>query len=483
MLENIEKKQYEVTKKFLKSVLDTANYGIMTFKSIRNADGEIVDFEWIFTNEVAAGIIEKQVHELIGARLLDVLPGNKTTGLFSKYKEVVETGESISFEQFYPQDDLNKWFQISAVKLEDGFTVTFEDITNFKDTVFELKTKGDKYRKLFNESIDSIFLIDEDFQILEANASFMELFGYEFQALEDKSIEMMFSSDQNFSDFKKELINTGKVEEFEFYLKHHDGSRRYCLINCVVIKEESGQSNSYLGVIRDMTKRKQAEKQILQAEKLSMTGKIARTIGHEIRNPLTNLTLALEQLKDEIGDNEETEVYLEIAERNVKRIGKLITDLLQSSKPKKIKPVKQSLNLLVTDSLNLVRDRLKLQQMKLHEEYDEDLPEIHLDPDQFKIALLNLYINAIEAMKPSEGKITVRTYKDDNCLCLSISDNGKGISEQDLDRLFDPYFTAKKDGTGLGLTTVQNIIGSHDGNIEVQSEIDKGTSFIISLSY
>ncbi len=483
MLENIEKKEFEVTKKFLKSVLDTANYGIMAFKSVRNREGEIVDFEWIFTNEVAAMIIERSVRDLIGSRLLDILPGNKTTGLFNKYKNVVETGESISFEQFYPQDNLNKWFQISAVKLEDGFTVTFEDITSFKDTVYELETKGDRYRKLFNESIDSIFLVNEQFRILEANASFMELFGYDFQDIEHQSIEMMFSEKENFNEFQEELFRSGKVEEFEFYLKHHDGSRRFCLVNCVILTEEGREGISYLGVIRDMTKRKQAEKQILQAEKLSMTGKIARTIGHEIRNPLTNLTLALEQLKDEVEENEESQVYLEIAERNVKRIGKLITDLLQSSKPKKIRPVKQSLNELVSESLNLVRDRLKLQQMKLQEDYDQNLPDIHLDADQFKIALLNLYINAIEAMNPGQGEIMVKTYKNDRHICLVISDNGNGIPEENIDRLFDPYFTAKKEGTGLGLTTVQNIIQSHQGHIEVQSEIEKGTSFTISLSY
>ena len=106
-----------------------------------------------------------------------------------------------------------------------------------------------------------------------------------------------------------------------------------------------------------------------------------------------------------------------------------------------------------------------------------------LDKDQFKIALLNLFINAIEAMEPSKGVLLVATAKTNDHLLLSISDNGKGISEEDLRHLFEPFFTGKSEGTGLGLTTVQNIIHSHKGNIYVESELGKGTVFSLKFPW
>lgn len=465
---------------FLKSILDTAMDGIMTFQSIRDDTGRIVDFEWIFSNEVAARIIEKSADQLIGKKLLEIMPANEDAGLFDEYVQVVENDKEISFEKYYVNDNLDKWVKVSAVKLGDGFTVTFQDITEAKLNLKELEAKSERYRKLFDESIDAIFLVNENFDFEEANASFQELFGLSWQQLKSLSLNYFFASDEIYAEFKTKLQEQGKVEEFELDLINAGEEQKNCLINSVAI--DDGQTISYLGVIRDMTKRKQADKQLLLAEKLSMSGKIARTIGHEIRNPLTNLSLAIEQLGDEIGDlNEEVEVYISIAQRNVKRIGKLISDLLQSSKPKELALEKQSLNNLTRESVNLVRDRLKLQKIRLIEQYKDNLPELPIDNDQFKIALLNIFINAIEAMEPSKGVLKLVTDHEDGEIELVISDNGKGISEQDLDRLFEPYFSGKKEGTGLGLTTVQNIIHSHKGSIDVKSKVGEGTTFRITF--
>ncbi len=464
---------------FLKSILDSSLNGIMTFKSVRDTGNQIVDFEWIFSNDVAGDIVGKKTEQLIGSRLLELLPGNKETGLFDRYCSVVETGEHISFEQHYPKDNIDKWFNISAAKLEDGFTVTFQDITELKLAQLELETRSEKYRKLFNESIDAIFLIDENMKFIDANASLLTLFNLKVKDLSDTSLQSIFTKDEDYSNFQRQLVKTGKIDELELYLQPKGGNKKFCLVNSIAVNDET--ETTYLGVIRDMTRRRQADKQLLMAEKLSMTGKIARTIGHEIRNPLTNLTLAIEQLKDEIEENEEAGVYVQIAQRNVKRISKLITDLLQSSKPKELKPTKQSLNNLIADALSLVQDRLKLQQIELREEYSDQVPKLFLDTDQFKIALLNLFINAIEAMKAGQGLLSIETSYENNVTTLTITDNGQGIPEENIDRLFEPYFTAKQEGTGLGLTTVQNIIQSHEGSIEVESEVGKGTRFIISL--
>ncbi|MFT7270292.1 MAG: two-component system, sporulation sensor kinase E, partial [Roseivirga sp.] len=236
------------------------------------------------------------------------------------------------------------------------------------------------------------------------------------------------------------------------------------------------------GVIKDVTRKKKADQEILWAEKLSMTGKIARSIAHEVRNPLTNLSLALEQLKDEVPEDiEDAELYFNIIKRNADRIGTLVTELLDSSKPKSLQLKGQSLNDVVLESMALVSDRIKLQNMTLVQNYHTSLPMIALDRDQIKIALLNIFINAIEAMKPDIGELRVTTYQEENEIVLEVSDNGKGIPKENLGKLFEPFFTAKKGGMGLGLTTFQNIIQSHLGKVRVTSELGFGTSFFISF--
>jgi PAS domain S-box-containing protein len=471
-------------KQLLNSIIDSAFFGIMAFRSVRDASSEIIDFEWIFANKTAASIVDLSIPQLMASRLLDVLPGNLDNGLFDKYKSVVKTGIPVSIEQHYQADNIDMWFQIKATKLEDGFTVTFQDISESKQAQAEIETKGKKYQKLFEESIDAIYLLDDQFKFLNVNSAFHELFSFTHSEILGSPVSKLFQKDEHYNDFEKALRAGEKVDELEVSLVTKKGVRKSCLINSVSIFDEEKQQINYLGVIRDMTKRKQAEQDIIRAEKLSMTGKIARTIAHEIRNPLTNLSLALDQLKEELPDEaSDVELYLGIIERNSSRIEKLITDLLNSSKPKELKLHRQSINTLISETLTLVRDRLHLQEINLVEDYAKQDYQLPLDKDQFKIALLNLFINAIEAMVPSKGILQVATQKTNDHLLLSISDNGKGISEDDLRHLFEPFFTGKAEGTGLGLTTVQNIIHSHKGKINVESEIDKGTVFTLQFPW
>jgi signal transduction histidine kinase len=256
--------------------------------------------------------------------------------------------------------------------------------------------------------------------------------------------------------------------------------KRFCIINCIGTYEKTSSSYTYLGVIKDVTKRRQLNRQLVRAEKLTMTGKIARTIAHEVRNPLTNLSLALDQLKDEIeGKVEDADLYVSIIERNSNRIGDLINDLLDSSRPREVKLSKQSLKQVIESSVSIIEDRLKLKNMKLDMDLSAEIPELMIDRSQIEIALSNLFINAIEAMKEDMGVLGISVSEKDDNVMLKISDNGSGIPEEDLDGLFEPYFTSKKQGTGLGLTTVQNILNAHQASISVESELGVGTNFNI----
>jgi len=226
--------------------------------------------------------------------------------------------------------------------------------------------------------------------------------------------------------------------------------------------------------------RKKAEKDMLIAERLSMTGKIARTIAHEVRNPLTNLNLALDQLKDEMpSDNPSVQVYCDIIERNANRIEQLIGEMLSSSKPRDLNLELVPVSEVLDETLMLTIDRLNLNRMKLEKSYASNLPRILIDKEKIKIALLNIIINATEAMEAEKGVLKIVTDLRDSLLIVSISDNGKGIPPEEIEKLFDPFYTGKQGGMGLGLTSTKNILDSHTASVEVTSVPRQGTTFTI----
>ncbi len=228
-----------------------------------------------------------------------------------------------------------------------------------------------------------------------------------------------------------------------------------------------------------------ANKELLELrsiEKFAATGRIARTMAHEVRNPLTNIGLASEQLRGELdGNNEEISLLMGMIDRNVSRINQLITDLLNSTKFVQLQYNKISVNNLVDDTIMLAKDRLDLKNIRLEKSYDDGLCDIRVDPEKMKIALLNIIVNAVEAMQSASGILKIRTEKRDGKCVIIITDNGDGMDEETISKLFEPYFTRKPNGTGLGLTSTQNIILNHNGKIAVESALGKGTSFFITL--
>ncbi|MBK9731769.1 MAG: response regulator [Chitinophagaceae bacterium] len=226
------------------------------------------------------------------------------------------------------------------------------------------------------------------------------------------------------------------------------------------------------------------EQNLRMAEKFALTGRMAQVIAHEIRNPLTNVKLALQQLQDELTNPSESILTLiEMIDRNCNRINQLIINLLNSTKSEKLNYEDLSINALIDETLELAHDRLELKKIKIEKKYSDDICDVYVDREQVKIALLNIIINAIEAVEEERGKLIFTTEgKGDKCV-VTISDNGKGMAPDELDKIFEAYYTGKSKGIGLGLTTTQSIILSHKGNIKVESRVNSGTTFIITFDF
>ena len=226
-----------------------------------------------------------------------------------------------------------------------------------------------------------------------------------------------------------------------------------------------------------------AELQELRSlEKFTATGRIARTIAHEIRNPLTNIALASEQIKAESDRDEETIMLLDMINRNANRINQMISDLLSSTKFAQLQYSKINIDTLLDETLELAKDRMELKQIELEKNYSNPGCEVFVDVEKMKIAFLNIIVNAIEAMEKDSGLLEIKTIEANDKCIIDVKDNGCGMNEETLLKLFDPYFTKKSGGNGLGLTNTQNIILNHRGSIQVKSQPGEGSIFTIILN-
>jgi signal transduction histidine kinase len=222
--------------------------------------------------------------------------------------------------------------------------------------------------------------------------------------------------------------------------------------------------------------------QMRSVEKLAASGRIARSIAHEVRNPLTNINLAVEQLQVDLqGYAEKSGDLLGMIGRNSDRINLLITDLLNSTKFTDLRYQRIGLHQLLDEMLEQAKDRIGLNNISVIKTYTEEPCEISVDVKRMKIALLNIVVNALEAMEAGKGVLEIRTATGNHKCMVYIKDNGSGIDEDSLSNVFEPYFTSKPNGTGLGLTNTQNIVLNHNGIISLESAKGAGTTFMIQL--
>lgn len=248
------------------------------------------------------------------------------------------------------------------------------------------------------------------------------------------------------------------------------------LIACFIIKALN---------IFDIETRKKLEEQLrrlAQSDKLASLGHLASGIAHEINNPLTNVSLNIQILKNKFENNtsdRETIQKLQAIERNLDRASAIAKELLQFSRKRESEFIPLNINDVITGSLTLLR--FKLNDVKIDQNLS-DMPDVMGDFGKLEQVFINILNNSVESM-PNGGSISISTYHSNSEVKVEISDTGDGISEENLPRVFDPFFTTKEigRGTGLGLSICHGIINQHNGSIEISSAIGKGTTVTVKL--
>jgi PAS domain S-box-containing protein len=365
--------------------------------------------------------------------------------------------------------------ELNEEKLERSIRYALERSASLK----ALRANERKYRNMFERSKDMVFTANQDGCFNDVNNATTDLLGYTKEELMEVNIYDLFIQKREEERFRYLFNERQEVNDLEAEIRTKQGDHRICIISASL--EMGNASQGYMqGIVHDITNLKKAEKVTLQIEKLAAAGRLVRTLAHEVRNPLNNINLSVEHLREETANNENGSTYLEIIQRNSNRIGALITELLNSSRPAEMKMESHVLQSIMDESILDAIDRLTLQRIKLEIKYPDTPVMVTVDKEKLKLAFSNILINATEAINHKQGRISVVVnYAPDPSIV--ISDNGCGISEENISRLFEPYFTSKRNGMGLGLASTLNIIQSNKGAIDVKSTLNVGTSFIISF--
>jgi PAS domain S-box-containing protein len=280
---------------------------------------------------------------------------------------------------------------------------------------------------------------------------------------------------------------TGRQAEIEL-IDPEDGRSLPMEITAREVLDPTGQVTAVVSILHDLTEireleRRRVEQQLFESEKLAAVGRLAASIAHEVNNPLEAIKNALYLMQDAGADDKNIR-FLEIARKETERVSHIIRQMLGfARRPGEVDWV--DVNQLLEETLVLMEKKLRQLRIRIQRSFDDSLPKIRARADQLRQVILNLLLNAQQAIEGQQGEIQISTFRYEQALqpsiVIQISDSGVGIVEDDLNRIFDPFFSTGKKGTGLGLWVTQDIVRQHGGRIEVSSEVGRGTVFNIVL--
>jgi PAS domain S-box-containing protein len=366
--------------------------------------------------------------------------------------------------------------ELTSEKLERCIRYAIERYKSFK----VINDNEKKFRLIFENALSFIFTCNELLHFSSCNPASEYFIGYTPEELQGRSVLHYIASPEDKSEFIRLIQSRKSIRNVNLKFVSKHGEIKTGNISLTYF-ETADVEPHWQGIIYDETIRLQAEQTKLQLEKLEATYRLVRTLAHEIRNPLTNIGLSIDGLVDKKPDDGHMQ-FIDIIKRGAKRINDIISELLQSSKAIELQPELVDLNELIREVLSIAQDRIELKNIKTNVTL-LDFPVIKkLDKEKFKIAILNLVVNAIEAMDKENSLLTVSLQKNIDHTMILVKDNGAGIREEEVKKLFEPYFTTKKTGMGLGLVSTLNIIKSHAATIEVDSKEQVGTTFKVIFS-
>ncbi len=333
------------------------------------------------------------------------------------------------------------------------------------------------------ESMHSVVVaVNEEGRIVMLNRLAGDLFGVSRDLAVGRQYDRVFPEDPGL--LKRALIEKKTTRDVETQYRTVSGEEKILMVGTSCLFDEERRFKGAVAVIHDVTELKKYEEEARRAERLSAMGNLAAGVAHEIRNPLNAISITAQRLRSEFAprkDEDEYRSFTQLILDEIKRLDNIINQFLSLAKA-------HELNLAPTDMRRFLNEAVDLAQIEASEKGIRvtrdigQLPTIRIDPEEMKKALLNIMLNGIQATD-SSGELSVRCYHDEKqgIISVEIEDTGRGIPEEKLSRIFQPYFSTREKGTGLGLSIAYRIISDHRGRVTVKSKVGKGTVFTITL--
>ncbi len=486
------------TKEFLVNILESMDGGVLTI----DKKARITSF-----NHSAEEITGFKREEVLNKECYHVLKN----GLCEErcpLKETLETGKPVYNYEIMITNKQGKKIPVnittSPLRSSNneiiGAVENFRDLTKHEGLWGKLRQERNRAQQYLNIAGVIIVAINEKGEVTLINRKGCDVLGYQEKEIIGNSWFDLCIPER----LKKELkgvfkkLMEGKNELVEYYenpILTRTGEERIIEWHNTILTDEKGYIVGSLSSGKDITKRKQAEAELIRAEKLASLGQLAASVAHEVNNPLAGILVYLKLLhkkyKEKTLQTAETENQLLKMEKELERTTRIIRNLLDFSRQSEpnMRPV--NLNKVVEAALLLVGHQISLENIKLEKKLDTQIPLVLADFDQIQQVLINIILNANQAM-PDGGSLTITTSiaegihigeSSKKTVRIDIKDTGVGIPQENLSKLFTPFFTTKEKGkgVGLGLPVVHGIIERHNGKIEVDSELNVGTTFSIYL--
>jgi len=368
---------------------------------------------------------------------------------------------------------------------------------------------------ILRSMVAALIVVDSEEKINMVNQATLNLLGYKKEEIIEKPVKIILaSSKQKRRPFDESYLNRFKessIRELEIDLRSKSGEKIPVTLSSSPMRNSEGKTIGVIGVARDLreTKRllaeaataeaerakaqeleraykelKDLQSQLIHSERLASIGQLAAGVAHEINNPLGGILVYSHLLHEDLKEDDPKGANVEKIIKEASRCKDIVKRLLDFARQPEPKVEPTSINVLLEETLSLIKDQALFHNIKITQKFHPSLPNVMGDSSQLQQAFMNIILNAAEAM---DGKgnliITTDTLRDSPFLVVSITDNGRGIPPGDIKRLFEPFFTTKKagHGTGLGLAITARIIERHNGSIEVESKLGQGATFIIKL--
>ena len=272
------------------------------------------------------------------------------------------------------------------------------------------------------------------------------------------------------------------IRDQEIEVNHRSEKRIPLSLSAAPLIDEMGREMGSVLLLRDLREIRDLQEKVRRSERLASLGRLAAGVAHEIRNPLSSIRGFAQFFMQRFKGQENEQEYASIMVKEVDRLNRVITELLDFAKPKEPHQEPHSLENIFDHSLKLLAPEFAKKRVEVEKVYGPELPVMRVDRDRLSQAFLNLLLNSLESIEGG-GKIRIEVKKSgsQSSIEIGISDTGKGIPQEDLGKIFDPFFSTKRKGTGLGLAIVHQIVESHGGDIAVESREGEGTTFRITL--